>query len=115
MPRLEQTTHESSPLPRALMGDRDEERKSHRSPRGNALPLSIVSSGMLARKVIVAPPEVVFVKSILEASDGLACLFAERGGELTLVAPRDRAEELSELLADLERDVGARLATEDRA
>jgi hypothetical protein len=63
---------------------------------------------MVVRPVSVRPSEVVFVKGLVEASDGLCAVFAERGGELLLVAPRGREAELSELLADLERDVGAR-------
>jgi len=64
---------------------------------------------MLVQDVVVRASDVVFVKGIIEASDGLAGLFAERGGEITLAAPEGRAAELAELLQDLERDVGARL------
>jgi hypothetical protein len=63
---------------------------------------------MLVQEVIVQPSDVVFVKGIIEASDGIAVVFAERGGELTLAAPPGRGDEFSELLMDLERDVGAR-------
>ncbi|WP_437894387.1 DUF4911 domain-containing protein [Sorangium sp. So ce124] len=73
-------------------------------------PLSIAdaSAGMLVQHVLVHPADVVFVKSIVEASDGVALLLADRGGEITLAAPLDRGDELAELLLDLERDVGAR-------
>jgi hypothetical protein len=74
-----------------------------------ALPIDIMGTGMVVRPVSVRPSEVVFVKGLVEASDGLCAVFAERGGELLLVAPRGREAELSELLADLERDVGARV------
>jgi Domain of unknown function (DUF4911) len=80
--------------------------------RKSALPLDVVRAGMVAREVSVRPPDVVFVKGLIEASDGLAAVFAERGGELTIVSPRDRAAELGELLADLEADLGARLGAE---
>jgi hypothetical protein len=73
------------------------------------LPISEVSSGMLAHRVDVRPSDVVFLKGILEASEGLAALFAERGGELVIVAPFDREAELVELLGDLERDISARV------
>lgn len=78
-----------------------------RSERG---PLSIVeaSAGMLVQDVVVAPSDVVFVKGIVEASEGVALVFAERGGELTLAAPPGRGDEFAELLRDLEQDVGAR-------
>ena len=72
-----------------------------------ALPLSTVGAGMLVRRVSVRPPDVVFVKGLVEASDGLAGVFAERGGELLLAAPREREGELAELLADLEAELGA--------
>jgi hypothetical protein len=63
---------------------------------------------MLTQDVLVPPADVVFVKGIIEASDGIANVFAERGGELTLAAPLGRDEEFAELLIDLETDVGAR-------
>ena len=78
-------------------------------PRRNALPIETVCTGMLAREVSVRSPDVVFVKGLLEASDGLAAVFAERGGELTIVAPHDRGAELAEFLHDLEVELGARL------
>ncbi|AUX25093.1 uncharacterized protein SOCEGT47_056360 [Sorangium cellulosum] len=79
-------------------------------PRSDRGPLSIVeaSAGMLVQDVVVEPSDVVFVKGIVEASEGIALLFAERGGELTLAAPLGRGDEFAELLLDLERDVGAR-------
>jgi hypothetical protein len=72
-----------------------------------ALSLRDIGEGMIVRTVRIAAADVVFVKGILEASEGVAALFAERGGDITLVAPRDRSAELAELMADLERDVGA--------
>ncbi len=64
---------------------------------------------MLVQDVVVRPSDVVFVKGIVEASDGIAAVFAERGGELTLAAPEGRGAEFAELLLDLERDVGVQL------
>ena len=72
-----------------------------------ALPLATVGAGMLVRRVNVRSPDVVFVKGLVEASDGLASVFAERGGELLFAAPHERAAELFELLADLETELGA--------
>ena len=37
---------------------------------------------------------------------GLACLFAERGGDLTIASPAGRRAELRELLVDLATDLG---------
>jgi hypothetical protein len=73
------------------------------------LPIEVASAGMLVRPLRVRAPDVVFVKGLLEASEGLAGLFAERGGDLLLVAPLGRGPELDELLADLQRELGATL------
>ena len=67
----------------------------------------LLGSGLTARRVHVRPQDVVFVKGLFEASEGLGVLFAERGGELVLAAPNSRAKEFEELLRDLESDVGA--------
>jgi hypothetical protein len=74
-----------------------------------ALPLETVGAGMLVRWFCVRPTDVVFVKGVVEASDGLAAVFAEQGGELLLATPREREAELGELLADLEAELGAYL------
>ena len=71
------------------------------------LPLDVASAGMVVRALRVRAVDVVFVKGLLEASDGLAAVFAERGGELTIVAPEGRDAELEELLADLVIELGA--------
>lgn len=81
----------------------------HQGPprKKRALPLEIVSKGMIARRVDVHPRDVVYLKGILEASEGLAALFAERGGELVITSPLDRAAELEVLLLDLAEELGA--------
>lgn len=61
---------------------------------------------MVARRVMLRAPDVVFFKGILEASDGLAAVFAERGGDLTVAAPLDRADELDALLDVLVPELG---------
>lgn len=62
--------------------------------------------GLAVGRLVVAPEHVVFVKGVVEASDGLACLFAERGGDLCIASPLDRAAELRELLVDLSAELG---------
>lgn len=57
--------------------------------------------GMVVRKLVVRAKDVVFVKGIVEAHDGLAHVFAESGGDLELAAPPDREKELDELVRDL--------------
>jgi hypothetical protein len=72
-----------------------------------ALPLATVGAGLVVREVSVRAHDVVFIKGLVEASDGLAAVFAERGGELLLATPHGREAELDELLADLQAELGA--------
>jgi hypothetical protein len=65
---------------------------------------------LVARSVIVRAEDVVFVKGIFEASEGLGAMFAERGGDLVIAAPRSRQRELDELLGDLASEIGAVIA-----
>ena len=65
-----------------------------------------VGPGMVTRRVLVASPDVVFVKGIVEALEGLAQVFAEGGGELTIAAPSDRARELDAMVDDLCVELG---------
>jgi hypothetical protein len=62
---------------------------------------------LIERRVRVAARDVVLIKGICEASEGLCAMFAERGGDLILSAPHSRARELDELVADLCADFGA--------
>lgn len=79
-----------------------------------ALPIAIASAGLFVRYVDVRAPDVVYVKGILEASEGLGVVFAERGGELVIASPPDRAAALDELLADLVIEIGARIDADTR-
>jgi len=64
------------------------------------------------RHVIVPSRDVVFFKGVIEAHDGLAAVFAERGGDLIVAAPVERAGELDGVLEDLCAELSAiRLAT----
>jgi hypothetical protein len=62
---------------------------------------------MVVRRVVVRAKDVVLLKGIMEASEGLAHVFAESGGDLTIAAPLDREAELDSVLADLCREIGA--------
>lgn len=66
-----------------------------------------VGEGMVVRRVVLRAPDVVFFKGVIEASEGLAAVFAESGGDLTIAAPADRAAELDALLDSLCGEVGA--------
>jgi hypothetical protein len=54
----------------------------------------------------------VFVKGILEASEGLGALFAEQGGDLLLASPRSLEPALDELVRDLVAELDAIVETE---
>jgi hypothetical protein len=69
----------------------------------------LVDHDLVCRKVLVRNQDVVFVKGIFEASEGLGSLFAERGGELIISAPLSRAVELDEVLTDLARELHAQV------
>lgn len=71
-----------------------------------------VGEGMVTRRILVRSADVVFVKGIVEAHEGLAQVFAEGGGDLLLAAPAGRAAELDELVADLVNEVGAMVVAE---
>jgi hypothetical protein len=78
-----------------------------RPAKAPPLPLGEVCEGMVVRRVDVAPADVVFVKGVVEASDGLGAVFADAGGALTIAAPRGREAELGRLLDDLRHECGA--------
>ena len=64
---------------------------------------------LVERRVRVAARDVVLIKGICEASEGLCAMFAERGGDLVLSAPASREKELDDLIADLRTDFSAEL------
>jgi hypothetical protein len=67
----------------------------------------LLDADLIARHVDVRTEDVVYVKGIFEASEGLGALFAEQGGELVIATPRSRVRELDELLTDLSDEIGA--------
>ena len=69
----------------------------------------LIDDAMVVRRLRVKNEDVVFVKGIFEASEGLCAMFAERGGDLTVVAPSSRGAELDTLLRDLARELGGTL------
>lgn len=80
-----------------------------RAPERNAsfvLGVEEARRGMVWRELVVEPREVVYVKSIVEACEGLCSIFGERGGRLVLASPPERESELEELVADLRADLG---------
>ncbi len=70
-----------------------------------------IGDGMVVRRVVVRAKDVVFLKGIVEAHEGLAQVFAESGGDLTLAAPACREGELDLLVDDLCAELGAMRVT----
>ncbi len=66
-----------------------------------------VGEGMVVRRVVLRASDVVFFKGVIEASEGLAAVFAERGGDLTVASPSARAAELDAVLDGLCAELGA--------
>ncbi len=69
-----------------------------------------LGAGMITRGLVVRAEDVVFVKGIVEASEGLAQVFAVRGGDLTLAAPEGREADLDDLLDELVRAASGHIA-----
>lgn len=69
------------------------------------LPLSRIAEGMITHSLRVPPRQVVFVKGVLEASEGVAGVFAESGGDLSFVVPSSREADLVAILADLREEI----------
>jgi hypothetical protein len=61
---------------------------------------------MLVRRIVLPARQVVFFKGVIEASEGLASVFAEKGGDLTVASPEGRAAELDALLDALCCELG---------
>jgi hypothetical protein len=60
---------------------------------------------MVSRHIVIRAQDVVFLKGIIEAHDGIAQVYGERGGELIITAPKSRERELNELMDDLMREL----------
>ena len=67
----------------------------------------LIDSDLVTRRVHVRAEDVVLVKGIFEASEGLGAMFAERGGDLVVAAHVSRTAALDELLGDLVVEFGA--------
>lgn len=79
----------------------------HAYRRGQAIvQIDMVAEELLGpqlsiRKLSVEPRDVVYVKGIAQASDGLCCVFSDGGGNLVLACAEDRAADLQQLIDDL--------------
>lgn len=70
-------------------------------------PEPLLLGGLIFRRVRVRAREVVFIKGVIEASEGLAAVFAESGGDLTVASPESQKDELDRILQDLAKETGA--------
>ncbi|MGC4092155.1 MAG: hypothetical protein QM756_30590 [Polyangiaceae bacterium] len=66
----------------------------------------LLDSDLVARRLRVRARDAVFVKGVLEASEGVGVLFAEQGGDLVLAAPKALEQALDEVIADLVLELG---------
>lgn len=66
----------------------------------------LLGEGLVTRRLVVRTRDVGFLKGVIEAHEGLAAVFAESGGALTLAAAADREAELDALARDLARELG---------
>lgn len=75
----------------------------------------LIGPGLVTRRVRLRTCDVVLLKGIVESLEGIAQVFAEKGGELTLASPAGREAELEELVEDLCLELGALRVTEPDA
>lgn len=61
-------------------------------------------AGLTQRRLRVADADVVWLRSVLEAYDGLAGLYGDGSGVVTLTTTDGQAHELDELLEELARE-----------
>ncbi len=66
-----------------------------------------VGAGMCVRRALLAPRDVVYLKGLLEASEGIAQLFAEQGGAVTIATTASQAADLDALLDEVFAELGA--------
>jgi hypothetical protein len=67
--------------------------------------LPCLGEGLVVRRLILRARDVVFFKGVIEASEGLAAVFAEHGGDLSVATPAGREQELDVVLADLSAEL----------
>jgi hypothetical protein len=67
--------------------------------------LPCLGEGLVVRRLVLRARDVVFFKGVIEASEGLAAVFAEHGGDLSVATPVGREQELDIVLADLSAEL----------
>ena len=64
-----------------------------------------LSRELVVRRLDCARSDVVYVKSIVTAYDGLCAMFSDGGSSICLVSPRGREAELDQLVEDLVHEI----------
>ena len=82
--------------------------QSHETQRMRRPAVPLVSD-LVLRRMRVNPRDVVFIKGVIEASEGLAVVFSEGGGDLVIATPPSQKEALDLTLRDLQEETGALL------
>ena len=77
-------------------------------------PVEMLLGGLVTRRMRVPAREVVFVKGVIEASEGVGVVFADAGGDLTIATLPSQKDELDRVLADLAAETGALFECFDR-
>jgi hypothetical protein len=72
-------------------------------------PVAPLVTDLFFRRIRVLAKDVVFVKGVIEASEGLAVVFSEGGGDLVIASSPSRQRELDLTLRDLQEETGALL------
>jgi hypothetical protein len=72
-------------------------------------PVQMPLTGLVTLRVRVPAREVVFVKGVIEASEGVGVVFADHGGDLTIATLPSQKDELDRILQDLASETGALL------
>ncbi len=70
----------------------------------------LLGDGLVSRRIVVDAADALLVKAVIEAHEGVACVFGEQGGTLVVAAPSDREAELDALLGDVLALIRARRA-----
>lgn len=71
------------------------------SPKATAPVARPAGEGLISRRLRVAPHEVVWVRAIVEAYDGLALLYGDGSGVIELMSTPSQATELDALVRAL--------------
>lgn len=59
---------------------------------------------LVAKKLRVRAADVAYLRAVLEAYEGIACIVAERGGDLSILYPPSRTAELEAVVEELARE-----------